>query len=1375
MRKWNLKKRIALLLAVMMFIMNCIPAYAEEIEGTADSDLSTISTEAPDTTEDSDLSSDSVPEEENDDNADETEIEDSALSEDTVDTYSVSGEEALTEEPLTDDPEVLSDNEEESVPVLRTVEKSISRPLQASADVPKILRAGSSSLSDDDFTPAGGDCKIAYVDHILHISGNESNSVNNVVLMGDALKNILHEEPANVVQVEFEEINGMEYKLTTGAFENFTGLTSFQVAKSIVDIEFGVFNGCTNLRIFSVASGNTHYAYKEDDTDKALYSADFKKLVVVPPAAEDTLHIDNRTEEILKAAAQGSKIRGTLNIPIGVKKIQPYAFSECSNLKRIVFNGRGETDSNKLSKCTDIGDEAFSHNGSLTKVELPDVLSSNCAFGADVFASDERLRIYYYGTKQFDGDKYTESERLRREYSTFEESGKNVVGVPLGSYIVFLDKGVGRWSDNENPHMKVILTNDSKLGDDYEEPFAVDPSQKFDIWYDIEDDSKTYDRDTKISSDLSLVARYKTEYTVYFTYSYVSSNNTVSTDTVSINVADETMLKNYQGTPAIPEPYDGYTFDGQKYNFKHWRRSNGKTYSKDALMNYIVESNETFEAVYSDVYTVKFWLDNKKTILLSSCKVADDNVIPDFESYYTDNKDKIENEYKYDGKHYVFKGWFQLGKTLPWSSSKKVYSNLDLIYGYNRYVIVSYNYGTEYDNRYPGTTVSESVLYDEAIKGHKLPMYEDLPGWYFVCWKNHKTGAVCVGSVVVQEDTIFDAVWKKVHTISFNKRTDRDSYDYVIMEGDEIEVIDGEEIGPDINKVKPEDLGTDEEALAFLEWNTKPEPEDKGDTVTRSYVVNGDMQLYARYTEGHGVRFMSDDEEAGWAVIKHGKTLTADNFPSINKLGFYDIRIEDGSDADFEKKSEWNTKPDGSGTRITTSTVVKTAMVAYAVWKDDPNEKNDPQVMVSFNTMGGPEIDPVEVSVNYAVPKPADPVWTDHKFQGWFTSTDYETEWNFDDPVTENMYLYAKWITWTEEDEDRQNGIYWVRLLRGGKLPLTEYFQESGLKYKYDRNIVKFSKNTRVVKGKKLGETMITATKVDGSEYPVSVRVFVLKQQLRDMYAYTAGTQLDANEALTVSGFPPDRWESTKPDVASIDAKTGIITVRKRGKARIKAYYRNRAVTATFRSEVPKFAKSFYRLKTGQKKKLKIKRLKKYDIVSWNVLPDGELSVDNPSWNDIEKAAAEAYSTSGNSTSGNRSASMNQTSSNVIMGIGSAEIDANGRITPYTAGDVIVYAAVYGQIITTKVHIEPPILRTKSLILKVNTTTKLKLSRTKLKNVEWKSSNDQVAYVDPLTGKVYALKNGRVTLRTTAGGVVNSCAVQVQDTSQLTKGPALSR
>ena len=228
------------------------------------------------------------------------------------------------------------------------------------------------------------------------------------------------------------------------------------------------------------------------------------------------------------------------------------------------------------------------------------------------------------------------------------------------------------------------------------------------------------------------------------------------------------------------------------------------------------------------------------------------------------------------------------------------------------------------------------------------------------------------------------------------------------------------------------------------------------------------------------------------------------------------------------------------------------------------------------------------------------------------------------------------------------------------------------------------------------------------------------------MYAFNTGTTMEAVDFLTVSGFLPDRWQSTKPGVASIDPKTGHIVVNGRGTTTIRAYYQEKPVTGVLHSGVPKFRKPFVRMKTGQRKKLKIRKLRKYDIVSWNVVSENKKS-------------------------------------------GSAEIDENGRITALTAGDVTVYANVYGEVISCKVHIEPPILRQKSVALYANKTKKIKLSNTRLKYVEWSSTNDHVAYVDPVSGVIYGLQTGKVIIRTDAGGVVNTCSVVVADPEKKVK------
>lgn len=74
-----------------------------------------------------------------------------------------------------------------------------------------------------------------------------------------------------------------------------------------------------------------------------------------------------------------------------------------------------------------------------------------------------------------------------------------------------------------------------------------------------------------------------------------------------------------------------------------------------------------------------------------------------------------------------------------------------------------------------------------------------------------------------------------------------------------------------------------------------------------------------------------------------------------------------------------------------------------------PNDDGAFFVTVTFDSQGGSQVASQTVAVGTAVTRPADPTRSGYSFQGWYTAADGDTQWDFADPVTGNMTLFARW------------------------------------------------------------------------------------------------------------------------------------------------------------------------------------------------------------------------------------------------------------------------------------------------------------------------------------------------------------------------------
>ena len=84
-------------------------------------------------------------------------------------------------------------------------------------------------------------------------------------------------------------------------------------------------------------------------------------------------------------------------------------------------------------------------------------------------------------------------------------------------------------------------------------------------------------------------------------------------------------------------------------------------------------------------------------------------------------------------------------------------------------------------------------------------------------------------------------------------------------------------------------------------------------------------------------------------------------------------------------------------------------MSVYAKWtKEDVTKRS---FNVTFNSMGGSNVEVVTVKYGNLIPEPKKPTKTGYALAGWYKQIDMSEEWNFKtDTVTEDITLYAKWV-----------------------------------------------------------------------------------------------------------------------------------------------------------------------------------------------------------------------------------------------------------------------------------------------------------------------------------------------------------------------------
>jgi len=84
------------------------------------------------------------------------------------------------------------------------------------------------------------------------------------------------------------------------------------------------------------------------------------------------------------------------------------------------------------------------------------------------------------------------------------------------------------------------------------------------------------------------------------------------------------------------------------------------------------------------------------------------------------------------------------------------------------------------------------------------------------------------------------------------------------------------------------------------------------------------------------------------------------------------------------------------------STMPEENVTLYAKWTIN-------QYTISFNTLGGSEINPITQNYNSTISSPSSPTKTGHSFAGWYLDEECTKEYTISKMPAENITLYAKW------------------------------------------------------------------------------------------------------------------------------------------------------------------------------------------------------------------------------------------------------------------------------------------------------------------------------------------------------------------------------
>ncbi len=250
------------------------------------------------------------------------------------------------------------------------------------------------------------------------------------------------------------------------------------------------------------------------------------------------------------------------------------------------------------------------------------------------------------------------------------------------------------------------------------------------------------------------------------------------------------------------------------------------------------------------------------------------------------------------------------------------------------------------------------------------------PGYKFLYWYDEsdtKKEEFDFDNTLIRKAIVLKAAWGKIHTVTFHSnRADINIPVQKIEDGGKAE--------------KPDDSILTASNMDFEGWY-----ENADFTGTKfsfdTQAITTDLNLYARWTAT--VTYDVDGNQSNYsAPVTVGGKVTPIADPTKTGYvfkGWYRNAAHTGEAFDFERDT------------------VPHHMTLYAKFVQ--------QFTVTFNSNGGSSVQAVQVESGERITRPEDPTKTEGEttFVGWYSDQQLTQAFDFSEPITGNMTLYAKW------------------------------------------------------------------------------------------------------------------------------------------------------------------------------------------------------------------------------------------------------------------------------------------------------------------------------------------------------------------------------